>query len=105
MLSYIVTQRRREIGIRMALGADRRSVVANVIRETMTVVTAGVIVGLTAAWSATRLIASTLFGATAMDPATLALAIAAMVTVALFTGYIPARRAAAVNPLVALRQD
>lgn len=105
VMAYSVARRSNEVGIRMALGADRLSVVANVIRETMTPVAAGVVVGLTAAWGATRLIASTLFGVTAMDPATLALAIAAMLTVALLAGYIPARRAAAVNPLVALRQD
>ena len=90
----------------MALGADRRNVVVKVVRETMTLVVAGVVVGLAAAWGATRLIAeSTLFGVTAMDPPTLALAIAAMMTVALLAGFIPARRAAAVNPVIALRQD
>ena len=105
VMAYSVTRRSNEVGIRMALGADRRSVVANVVRETMTLVAAGVVVGLAAAWGATRLIASTLFGVTAMDPPTLALAIAAMMAVASLAGYIPARRAAAVNPLVALRQD
>jgi putative ABC transport system permease protein len=88
----------------MALGANRRNVVVTV-RETMTLVAAGVVIGLAAAWGATRLIASTLFGVTAMDPATLALAIAAMMTVALLAGLIPAQRAAAVNPVIALRQD
>jgi predicted permease len=105
LMAYAVARRSNEVGIRMALGADHRSVVVNVIRETMTLVAAGVVVGLTAAWGLTRLIASTLFGVSAMDPATLALSIAAMLAVALLAGYIPARRAASVNPLVALRQD
>lgn len=105
LMAYAVARRSNEVGIRMALGADRRNIIANVIRETMTLVAAGVVVGLAAAWGATRLVASALFGVTAMDPATLALVIAAMLTVALVAGYIPARRAAAVNPLVALRQD
>jgi predicted permease len=105
VMAYSVARRSNEVGIRMALGADRRSVVVKVVGETMTVVAAGVVVGLAAAWGATRLITSTLFGVTAMDPPTLALAIAAMMTVALLAGFIPARRAAAVNPLIALRQD
>ncbi len=105
VMAYSVARRSNEVGIRMALGADRRNVVLKVVRETMTLVAAGVVVGLAAAWGATRLIASTLFGVTAMDPPTLALAIAAMMTVALLAGFIPARRAAAVNPVIALRQD
>ena len=105
VMAYSVARRSNEVGIRMALGADRRNMVVKVVRETMTLVAAGVVVGLAAAWGATRLIASTLFGVTAMDPPTLALAIAAMMTVALLAGFIPARRAAAVNPVIALRQD
>jgi len=105
VMAYSVARRSNEVGIRMALGADRRHVVVTVVRETMTLVAAGLIVGLAAAWGATRLIASTLFGVTAMDPPTLTLAIAAMMTVALLAVFIPARRAAAVNPVIALRQD
>ena len=105
VMAYSVARRSNEVGIRMALGADRRTVVATVVRETMTLVAAGIVVGLAAAWGATRLIASTLFGVTPMDPLTLAFAIMAMTTVALAAGYIPARRAAAVNPVIALRQD
>jgi putative ABC transport system permease protein len=105
VMAYSVARRSNEVGIRMALGADRRNVVGKVVHEIMTLVAAGVVVGLAAAWGATRLIASTLFGVTAMDPPTLALAIAAMMTVALLAGFIPARRAAAVNPVIALRQD
>jgi len=71
----------------------------------MRLVAAGVLVGLAAAWGTTRLIKSTLFGVSAMDPPTVRLAIATTLGVALLAGYIPARRAAAVNPVVALRQD
>src|SRR2546425_543483 len=105
VMAYSVARRSNEVGIRMALGADRRNVVVKVVRETMTLVAAGVVIGLAAAWGATRLIASALFGVTAMDPPTLALAIAAMMMIALLAGYIPARRAAAVNPVMALRQE
>ena len=89
----------------MALGADRRRVVAAVVRESMTLVGAGLVVGMAAAWGTTRLIASTLFGLTAMDPPTLVFAVLVMIAVALVAGYIPARRAAAVDPVVALRAE
>jgi predicted permease len=105
VMTYSVARRSNEVGIRMALGAKRQTVVFNVIRETMTLVGLGIVVGLTAAWAATRLIASSLFGVTAMDPITLTVSIVTMLTVALIAGAIPARRAAAVDPLVALRQD
>ena len=105
VMAYSVARRSSEVGIRMALGADRRNVVAKVVRETMTLVAAGVVVGLAVAWGATRLIASTLFGVTAMDPLTVVFAITAMMSVALLAGYVPARRAAAVNAISALRQD
>ena len=105
VMAYSVARRSNEVGIRMALGADRRNVVVKVVRESMTLVASGVVIGLAAAWAATRLIASTLFGVTAMDPLTLAFAITAMMTVALLAGYVPAGRAAAVNPIMALRQE
>ena len=105
MMAYSVARRSNEVGIRMALGADRRRIVGAVVRETMTLVGAGVVVGVGAAWAATRLIAGTLFGLSAMDPPTLAVAIAVMTVVALAAGYVPARRAAAVDPIVSLRQE
>jgi macrolide transport system ATP-binding/permease protein len=105
VMAYSVARRSNEVAIRMALGADRRRVVATVVRETMTLVAAGVAAGLAAAWGATRLVASTLFGVTAMDPLTLAFAIMTMLIVAVIAGYVPARRAATVNPIVALRLD
>jgi len=105
VMAYSVARRSNEVGIRMALGADRRRVVGAVVRETMLLVGAGVAAGMAAAWGATRLIASTLFGLSAMDPLTIALAIGVMTTVALLAGYVPARRAAAVDPVVALLQE
>jgi len=105
VMAYSVARRSNEVGIRMALGADRRRVVAGVVRETLALVGAGVLVGMAAAWGTTRLIASTLFGLTAMDPLTLGTAVAVMTTVALVAAYVPARRAAAVDPVVALRQE
>src|SRR5439155_753653 len=94
MMASSVARGSNEVGIRMALGADRRRIVGAVVRETMTLVGAGVVVGMGAAWAATRLIAGTLFGLSAMDPPTLAFAIAVMTVVALAAGYVPARRAA-----------
>jgi predicted permease len=105
VMAYSVARRTNEVGIRMALGADRRKVIATVVKETMTLVAAGVLLGMGAALAATRLLSSTLFGLTAMDPVTLTFAIAVMLTVALLAGYLPARRAAAVNPVIALRQE
>jgi ABC-type antimicrobial peptide transport system permease subunit len=105
VMAYSVARRTNEVGIRMALGADRQRVIGIIVRETMTLVGGGVLAGVAAAWAATRLIASTLFGLTAMDPLTLAVAISVMTAVALLAGYVPARRAAAVDPVIALRQD
>jgi predicted permease len=105
VMAYSVARRTNEVGIRMALGADRSRVIATVVSETMTLVAAGVLLGMGAAWVATRLLSSTLFGLTATDPATLTVAIGVMLTVALLAGYMPARRAAAVNPVIALRQE
>jgi predicted permease len=105
VMAYSVARRSNEVGIRMALGADRRRVIGAVVRETMTLVGAGVVVGLAAAWGTTRLIASTLFGLTAMDPPTLVFSVLVMIAVALVAGYVPAHRAAAVDPVVALRAE
>jgi putative ABC transport system permease protein len=76
-----------------------------VVGETMRLVGVGLLIGLAAAWAATRLISSILFGLTAMDPLAVALAVLVMGGVALLSGYIPARRAAAVDPMLALRHE
>jgi len=105
VMAYTVARRTNEMGIRMALGADRSGVVIQVLRESMAVVVAGVIVGGAAAWGGTRLIASALFGVSAMDPVTLAISVSILGMVALLAGYIPARRAAAIDPVIALREE
>jgi ABC-type antimicrobial peptide transport system permease subunit len=105
LMAYSVSQRTNEIGIRLALGAQRRNVVAMVMRETMLMVVIGVIVGLGAAMGATRLIASLLYGLPPNDPLTIALACLSLLAVAALAGYLPARRASRVDPMVALRHD
>jgi len=89
----------------LALGAQRRDVVGLVLRETMLLVFIGVIIGLGAALASTRLIINLLYGLTPNDPLTIALAGLMLLTVAALAGYLPARRAARVDPMVALRQD
>jgi predicted permease len=105
LLSYLVVQRTAEIGIRVALGARRGEVLWMVWRELMGPVAAGVGVGLAAALASTRLLGGFLFGLTAADPWTLVTATAALVAVATLAGLVPARRAARVDPLEALRHE
>ena len=103
VMSFVVTQRTREIGIRMALGAQTRDVVAMVLKNGIALAAIGVAVGLVAAFALARLLRSLLFGVTATDAATFALVPAGVVAVVLAACYLPARRASKVNPLVALR--
>jgi ABC-type antimicrobial peptide transport system permease subunit len=103
VMSHAVAQRRREIGIRMALGAERMSVLWNVLRQVLMLAVAGVVLGLPAALGAGQLIESLLFGLAPQDPATIAAAAAVLVAVAALAGYIPARRAMRVDPVIALR--
>jgi len=105
VMSYSVTQRTREIGIRMALGARSTNVLSLVIGQGMTLVLSGVALGLIAAFAVTRLIGSLLFSVTAADPATFIVTSLLIVVVAALASYLPARRAAKVDPLIALRCD
>jgi predicted permease len=105
VMSYSVARRTNEIGLRMALGAPRGRVVGLVMRETALLVAAGVTAGLAAALATMRLAASQLFGLSAHDPATMAVATLALAVVALAAGFLPARRAAETDPMVALRHD
>jgi predicted permease len=105
VMSYGVARRTNEIGIRMALGASAPRVTRMVMRETMLVVVVGVAIGLGAAVATTRLIASMLFGLAATDALTISFAVVLMIGVAAVAGYLPARRASKVDPMVALRYE
>jgi putative ABC transport system permease protein len=105
LVSYSVTQRTREIGIRMALGAERRDVFAMVIGQGAKLALMGIAIGLPAAYFATRLLASQLYGVGAGDPSTFAAVAVLLLSIALLACYIPARRATRVQPTEALRHE
>jgi predicted permease len=105
VVAYAVAQRTREIGIRMALGAQRRDVVRMVMRESLIPVLIGVCIGLVAALVLARFIASLLYGVAPSDPGSIVLAVVAMLAVAVLAAGIPARRAAHVSPMTALRYE
>jgi predicted permease len=105
LMSYAVTHRTREIGIRVAVGAQRQSLLWLVLRETLTLALLGIAIGIPSALAATRLIASMLFGLTSSDVPTIVAVSMLLLVVALFAGYLPARRASAIDPIVALRTE
>jgi len=104
IMSYAVARRTNEIGIRMALGAGRGDVLWLVMREGLVPVLLGVAIGLGAAFASVRLVSSLLFGLTPTDPLTIVLSTLLLVGVAALAGYIPARRASRIDPMVALRE-
>jgi predicted permease len=104
-MSYAVSRRTRELGIRLALGAQRKDLLRMVLREALQQVVIGVAVGIPVALAGARMIASMLFGVKTTDPATISVAVLVMGAIALVAGYLPARRATMVDPIEALRYE
>jgi predicted permease len=105
IMAHAVVRRTNEIGIRMALGADRRNIVWMVLKESLVLVAIGLALGIPVAWIVAHLISSQLFGVNPTDPLTLLTAALSLTVVAASAGYLPARRASRVNPLIALRYE
>ncbi len=104
ILAYSVNQRKREIGLRMALGAAQRSVLWLILRQGMSLVVTGAVIGLAASLLTSRVLSKMLYGVSASDPVSLAGAVVALLGVALVACYLPAKWASKVDPLVALRE-
>jgi ABC-type antimicrobial peptide transport system permease subunit len=105
VMSHLVTQGTHDIGVRMALGAKRSSIVRLVLQQGMELTTAGIVAGLLGAAALTRVMASLLFGVSATDFATFSVVPIILLTIALLACYLPARRATQVDPIVALREE
>jgi len=105
LMSYAVTRRTREIGTRVALGAQRQNILWIVLRETLALTLFGIALGVPCALAASRLIASTLFSVSPNDAPTLIAVSLLLLVVALLAGYLPARRASAIDPIIALRTE
>jgi len=105
LMSYSVTRRTREIGVRVALGAQQRSVRWMILRETLALTLLGVAVGIPSALAVNRLIASMLYGLSPSDLSTIVTACLSLFAVALFAGYLPARKASSIDPMLALRTE
>jgi ABC-type antimicrobial peptide transport system permease subunit len=105
VLSYSVSQRRKEIGIHMAMGATRQRVLGMVLGQGMVLAVAGLVVGVGSSFLLTRFLQSQLFNVRPSDPATLVAVVVFIATVALVACYLPARRATRVDPMVVLRDE
>jgi ABC-type antimicrobial peptide transport system permease subunit len=105
VLAYSVSRRTREIGIRIALGAERRTVLWLVLREVALITAVGIALAVPAALALSRVVSSQLFGVSPTDPWMMAVAALVLSLVALIAGWLPARRAARVQPILALRAE
>jgi predicted permease len=105
VMAYTVTRRTREIGVRMALGADRAHVVWLIMREVLVLMAIGIAAGLPASWLLTRLVQSQLYGVTPHDPVTIVTSLAGLVVIAALAGFAPGRRATRIHPMEALRWE
>jgi len=105
LLAYVVASRTKEIGIRMALGAERMQVISLVLGNATRLVLIGAALGLPAAWAASHSVESMLFGLTPADPLTVGAALLTLMSAALIAAFVPARRASRVDPLTALRYE
>jgi ABC-type antimicrobial peptide transport system permease subunit len=105
LIAHTATRRTREIGIRMALGAQRGTVLWLILRDAIVLVTLGAVVGIPVAIGLTRFVASFLYGLTARDPATMALATAVLALVTVIASFLPAHKASKVDPMIALRYE
>lgn len=104
VISYSVSRRTQEIGIRMALGASTRNVRLQVMKGTLALTAAGIAIGVVGALAVTRLMASLLYGVTSTDPSTFGITIGVLILVAFVAGYLPARRASRIHPMTALQK-
>jgi ABC-type antimicrobial peptide transport system permease subunit len=105
LISYSVNQRTQEIGIRMALGASAADVQARIVAQTLTLAVTGMAIGVAGSWLLSRALEGQLYGVTAADPLTFAVMLVVLTVVAVLAGYLPARRASRIDPLVALRAE
>ena len=105
VLALAMRSRTREIGIRIAIGARPQEIARQFMRDALTLGAVGMMIGLVAAWVAMRLIAAWLYGVAAWDAAAFAMAAGAVLLTVIAAGYLPARRAACVDPIIALRAD
>jgi len=105
VISYTVSQRQREIGIRLALGAQQARVLQMVLGQAAKTILTGVVIGMSSTFALARLMASLLYGVTAHDPVTFAAVATLLIFAALLACYVPARRAMRVDPMVALRYE